>query len=148
VSDTLIAKEIRHRFKAAIASAGIAVEAVPVTVLDNLPAGWVLPDEKLPALYVFSSGEGFSHESLSEVERRLSLDVALMARPGGDPMDQLDDIQLAVEKTVIAAGRFGLAKSCRLQSVEIAQHQGAVIIGTRLMKYEIVFGATPDDPSL
>jgi len=63
-------------------------------------------------------------------------------------MDQLDDMQLGVEQIMIGAGGFGLARSNRLVSVEIAQNQGAVLIGTRLMKFEITFGVTPDDPSL
>lgn len=152
MSSTLAAKEIRHRFKAAISAAAIEVDAGPgpvaVTVLDTPPAGWVVPDEELPALYVFASGETLSHEALSEVTRQLFLDVVLMARGGGDPMDQLDDMQLAVEQTMIAAGGFGLARSNRLMSVEIAQNQGALLIGTRLMKFEITYGVTPDDPSL
>lgn len=152
MSDILIAKEIRHRFKAALSGAGIEIDAgsgpVSVAVLDSPPAGWVVPDERLPALYVFTAGEGLSHEALSEVTRQLSLDVVLMARGGGDPMDQLDDMQLAVEKTMIAAGGFGLARSNRLMSVEIARNQGALMIGVRTMKFEITFGAEPGDPSL
>lgn len=132
MSSILPAKEIRHRFKAALAGAAFEVDAgsgpVPVAVINTPPAGWVLPDEKLPALYVFASGEGLAHENLSEVERRLYLDVALMARGGGDPMDQLDDMQLAVEQTMISAGGFGIARTNRLMSVEIAQNQGAVMI--------------------
>ncbi|KEJ93984.1 hypothetical protein SAMN05444149_108101 [Pseudosulfitobacter pseudonitzschiae] len=152
MSATLVAKEIRHRFKAALTAAEITVDpgggAVPVAMLKTPPAGWVVPDDKLPALYVFASGEALSHEALSEVTRQLFLDVVLMARGSGDPMDQLDDMQLAVEQTMIAAGGFGLARSNRLQSAEIAQSQGALIIGTRVMKFEIIFGVTPDDPSL
>jgi len=152
MSATLIAKEIRHRFKAALTGAGITVDpgsgAVPVAVLNTPPAGWVVPDEKMPALYVFTGGEVLDHEDLSEITRQLSLDVVLMARGGADPMDQLDDMQLAVEQTMIGAGGFGLARSNRLMSVEVAQNQGALIIGVRLMKFTITFGATPDDPSL
>lgn len=153
MSNTLVAKEIRHRFKAALSGAAIGVDpgsgSVPVTVLDTAPAGWVVPDKDLPALYVFASGEGLSYETLSEVGRTLILDVVLMARGGGDPMDQLDDMQLAVEQAVIAAGSFGgLTRSAWLTSVEIAQHQGALMIGTRMMKFEITYGVTPGDPSL
>lgn len=152
MSDTLVAKEIRHRFKAALNDAVLEVDAgagaVAVTVLDIPPAGWVVSEDKLPALYVFASGESLSHDALSEVTRQLFLDVVLMARGGGDPMDQLDDMQLAVEQTLITAGGFGLARSVRLMSVEIAQNQGALMIGTRLMKYEITYGVTPGDPSL
>nr|WP_323779558.1 hypothetical protein [Amylibacter sp.] len=148
MSDTLVAKEIRHRFKAALSAADIVVESVPVTVLETAPSGWVVPEDKLPALYVFASGEALSHDALSEVTRQLFLDVVLMARGGGDPMDGLDDMQLAVEQTLITAGGFGLARSLRLMSVEIAQNQGALMIGTRLMKYEITYGVTPGDPSL
>lgn len=152
MSGTLIAKEIRHRFKGALSSAAIKVDAgaglEPVAFLSSPPAGWVVPDEKLPALYVFASGETLGHEALGEVDRQLFLDVVLMARGGGDPMDQLDDMQLAVEQTMIGAGGFGLARSNRLTSVEVAQSQGALLIGVRTMKFEISFGATPDDPSL
>jgi len=102
----------------------------------------------LPALYVFNSAEGFLYQSISEVERTLYLDVVLMAR-GDDPADQLDDMQLAVEVAAIASsGLGGIARSIRPVSVEIAQAQGAVMFGTRVIKFEIVFGVTPDDPSL
>jgi hypothetical protein len=152
MSDILIAKEIRHRFKAALTGAGITVDLgsgpVAVNMLKTPPAGWVVSDDKLPALYVFASGEALSHDDLSEVARSLFLDVALMASSSGDPMDALDDMQLAVEKTMISAGGFDLARSNRLMSVEIAQNQGALMIGSRVMKFEVEFGAEPDDPSL
>lgn len=152
MSGILIAKEIRARFKAALAGASILADAgsgpVPVSILDRAPPGWVVDDDKLPALYVFSSGERLFHKSLSEVERTLILDVVLMAQGGADPMDQLDDVQLGVEVAMIAAGGFGLARQNLLISVEAAQNQGAVQIGNRVMRYEITFGATPGDPSL
>lgn len=152
MSGILIAQEIRARFKAALAGASLTADAgagpVPVTILARMPAGWILDDDQLPALYVFSSGERLSYESLAEVERTLSLDVVLMAQGGADPMDQLDEMQLGVEVAMIAAGGFGLARQNRLISVEIAQDQGAVQIGNRVMRYEITFGATPEDPSL
>lgn len=152
MSDTLIAKEIRHRFKAAIEAGAIMADPgsgpVAVNILKTPPAGWVVPDDKLPALYVFASGEALAHDDLSEVARRLFLDVVLMASSSGDPMDPLDDMQLAVEKIMISAGGFQLARSNRLMSVEIAQNQGAILIGSRVMKFEIEFGAEPHDPSL
>lgn len=152
MSDTLIAKEIRHRFKAALAGAGITADPgsgpVSVNILKTPPAGWVVPDDKLPALYVFASGEALAHGDLSEVARRLFLDVVLMASSTVDPMDVLDDMQLAVEEAMIRAGGFGLARSNLLMSVEIAQNQGAILIGSRVMKFEIEFGAEPHDPSL
>lgn len=148
MSDVLVAKEIRNRFKAALADAVIVVRGAPVSVLQTPPAGWVVDDKQLPALYVFSSAEALTHAGLSEVERTLYLDVVLMAGPGGDPADDLDDIQLAVEQIMIGAGGLGIARSNRLMSVEIAHNQGALLIGVRLMKFEIIFGVTPDDPSL
>lgn len=148
MSDTLVADEIRRRFKSVLEVENITAGGVGVGVLKSPPAGWVVPDANLPAVYVFASGEGLNHEALSEVERTLFLDAVLMAKPGGDPMDALGEMQLAVEQAICAAGGFGLARSCRLTSVEIAQNQGALIIGARVMKYEIVYGVTPGDPSL
>ena len=67
MSATLIAKEIRHRFKAALSSAAITVDVgsgpVAVAVLNPPPAGSVVPDETLPALYVFASGESLSYQN-------------------------------------------------------------------------------------
>lgn len=151
-SNTLVAKELRARFKAALAAAGIVIDVAPatgvtVTILERAPAGWVVEEKQLPALYVFSSGEAFNYQSVSEVERTLFLEVVLMAR-GAAPDDQLDDMQLAVELEAIASGGFGIARSIRPISAEIAQSQGAVLMGTRVVKFEIVFGVTPDDPSL
>lgn len=153
MSDTLIAKEIRHRFKSAVAigglSVGVGANSVAVKILETLPAGWVIKDDHLPALYVFPTLEVLDHnQSISDVERTLSLSVALAARQGGDPIDQLDDMQLAIEKRVLAAGDFGLARSCRLLSVEILRNNGVPVIGARMMNYGIVYGVTPDDPSL
>lgn len=152
MSDTLIAKELRHRLKAALSAASITVDAgagaVAVSVLDVPPAGWVLSDDRLPALYVFTSGELLSYESLSEVERSPALDVVLLARGGGDPCDQLDDMQLAVERIVIAGDGFGIARTARLTSVEVPQNSGAPMLGARLMRYVFTYGVTPGDPSL
>jgi hypothetical protein len=152
MSNTLVAKEIRTRIKAAIAAGAITVDAgkgpVPVTLLACAPAGWVVPDRDLPAIYVFSTGEDLDYGSLSQTDRDLSLAVALMVRGSGDPMDQLDDIQLAVERAILAAGLLGIAQELRLRRVEIARDKGAVILSTRILNYAIVYGVTPDDPSL
>ena len=154
MSEILIAGEIRRRFKAALADAAITLDSgwgsILITILNPVSENRVVPPEKLPALYVFNSGERLGYDSLSEVARVLSLDVVLMAHDewGQDPMDQLDDMQLGVERAMLAAGGFDLARQNRLVSVEIAQHQGAVLIGNRVMRYEITYGVTPDDPSL
>lgn len=152
MSDTLISKEIRHRLKAALSAAQIEVVTAaglaPVTVLDRPPAGWVVPEASLPAIYALTVGERRDHEGLAEVGHVLQIDVVLMAREGGDPADQLDDMQLAVERIVTDAAGFGLARSFRLMSCEISQNQGALMIGARLMSFEIGFGSTPGDPSL
>lgn len=152
MSDILVAKELRARFKAGLSAADIKVDTgtavdVPVRILTRAPSGWAVEEKNLPALYVFNSGEAFSYQSISEVERTLFLEVVLMAR-GDDPGDQLDDMQLAVEQMAISANGFGLARTLRPVSVEIAQAQGALMMGTRAIKFEIVFGVTPDDPSL
>jgi hypothetical protein len=147
MSDILIAKELRARFTAALVGAGITAGVVPVNILTRAPVGMTVPEKQCPALYVFNSGEAFQYQAIDEVERTLFLDVVLMGR-GDDAADQLDDMQLAVEVGVIAADGFGLARSVRPVSVEIAQAQGAVMFGTRVIKFEIVFGVTPGDPSL
>lgn len=152
MSDILVAKELRARLKAGLAAANITVgvagaPGVPVRILDRVPVGWVVDDAKLPALYAFNSGEGFSYQDLCEVERTLFIDVVMMAR-SDDPDDQLDDMQLAIEREAIASGGYGIARSIRPVSVEIAQAQGSLLMGTRVMKLELVFGVTPDDPSL
>lgn len=152
MSDTLVAKELRARLKAGLAAANITVDTgsasgVAVRILNRFPVGWTVEEKNLPALFVFNSAEGFSYESISEVERTLFLDVAMMAR-GDDPGDQLDDMQLAIEREAIRSGGYGIARSIRPISVEIAQAQGSLLMGTRVMKLELVFGVTPTDPAL
>jgi hypothetical protein len=147
MSDTLIAKELRVRFSAALAGAGITAGLIPVNILARAPVGMTVDEKKCPALYVFNSGEAFQYQAIDEVERTLFLEVVLMGR-GDVAGDQLDDMQLAVEVAVIAADGFGIARSVRPVSVEIAQAQGAVLFGTRVMKFEVIFGVTPGDPSL
>lgn len=152
MSNILVAKELRARFKAGLGAANITVDTgaasgVPVRILNRAPVGWLVDDAKLPALYVFNSGEGFSYQSIDEVERTLFLEVVMMAR-GDDPGDQLDDMQLAIEREAIASGGYGIARTIRPISVEIAQAQGALLMGVRTMKLELVFGVTPADPAL
>lgn len=150
MSDILIGKEIRHRLKAALEGMEINIdaEATAVELLQRLPAGWVLKDERLPAVYVFKSGENVSRTGLEIEGQEVFLDVALLARSIGDLEDQLDDLQLAVRKRVIAAGKFGLAEDVQFLSAEIPQDKGAVILGARLLKYSVRLSVTANDPSL
>lgn len=152
MSNILVAKEVRHRFRDLIADAALSIEVggvpTPVTVLQQPPKGWVVPEAKLPALYVFNSGERVSPADMTTVDRALQLDVVLMAQDHGDPQDQLDDLQLAIEKLVLASG--GLSGACYdipLEGSAIGQDQGRILFGVRTLTFRPVSNVTVNDPS-
>jgi hypothetical protein len=155
MSGTHINKEARARMKAALVSAAIEIDvdgtSTAVKVLSQLPANFVIQDEDLPALYVLQAAETRTHEEVSETQHHLTLDVVCMAAQGGagDPQDQLDDLQLAVELAIIGSGNLGgLATECRLTGSELTQNQGNLMIGVRALHYRVTLGVTPADPSL
>lgn len=148
MSNILVTAHFKSLFEAALISAAIpSAQGAPVRVLDKAPVGWVVPEADLPALYVFTSGELLNYEALDEVVRTQFIEVAVMAG-GSSPADDLDAAQLGVERLVISSAGFDLARSFRLVSVEVAQNAGALVLSARVMKFEIVFGIEPGDPSL
>jgi hypothetical protein len=152
MSNILVAKEVRQRFRAVLEAAGLSVEidGLPVTVkvLNQPPKGWRVDEKSLPAVYLFNSGERISPDGISAVDRALQLDVVLMARDQGDPQDQLDDLQLAIEVAILASGNLsGACHEIPLEGSAIAQDQGAVLFGVRTLTFRPVSNVTANDPS-
>ena len=152
MSNILVTKEMRNRFTAALEAANIIIDVggtqTPVTFLKQPPAGWVVEEKKLPAIYVFSTAENIQPETLESKRRELSVDVVLMAKSVGDPQDQLDDMQLAVEVALLAPSPLhDVAVDVSLNSVSIAHDQGRAIFGVRSMSYGITCHVTAADPS-
>lgn len=153
MSDTHIIAEARTRFVAAIVAANptILIDAIstPVTVLKQPPAGYVVSEGKLPALYTFNSGEVITPDTLESDTRTLQLDVILLAKEGGDPTDQLDLLQLLVEQTIIATELLGsLCSRVQLERTSIALDRGHLIFGARTLSYSLELNVTANDPSL
>jgi hypothetical protein len=152
MSNILVAKEVRRRFRAVLEAADLSVDIdgapVPVRFMNQPPNGWRVDEKSLPAIYLFNSGERLSPEGISTVDRALQLDVVLMARDLGDPQDQLDDLQLAIEVAVLASGNLsGACYEIPLEGSAIAQDQGAVLFGVRTLTFRPVSNVTANDPS-
>lgn len=150
MSDVLVAKEVRARMNAAISGLSILVGGVAqsVTVLRRPPAGWLVPAGQLPAVYVFNTGERIQPDSLEADRRDHLFDVVVMAGSSEDPSDQLDDLQLAIERAILASGGLGgIAAEVALSAVSIAHDQAGVVFGVRTMSYGVVCYVTRADPS-
>ncbi|MEY8143019.1 hypothetical protein [Falsihalocynthiibacter sp. CO-5D18] len=153
MSATHVNKHVRKLFEAALlaspATILIGVDTVPVALLDRAPAGLKIPEDKLPAIYVYASGEQVRSDGLQTHERNLQIDVILLARDGVDPRDQLDDLQLLVETRILAASDLNaLCLSVDLLGASLASDQGRVIFGARTLSYAVVFHVTASDPSV
>jgi hypothetical protein len=153
MSETHVIKFARHAFRNAIMGANaeidIAGASVPVTLLTKLPKGLEIPEEKLPAIYVYSAGEQLHRDGVAAVDRNLQIDVILLAKDVGDPMDQLDDLQLLVEERVIASDDLKQISTDRnLLGTTLSTDRGRVIFGIRTLNFGLVLNVTADDPSV
>uniref|UniRef100_UPI0013007AD7 hypothetical protein n=1 Tax=Oceanicella sp. SM1341 TaxID=1548889 RepID=UPI0013007AD7 len=135
-------KALRLRVVTALRAAGITLdvggEERDVTILEQPPTGGAIPDTMLPALYCYVRSERIAPDCMACDERTVLLDLVLQAQ-GYDqqPVDQVDDLQLAVERVIAAAGSLGgLVMVIRPVGSEINVERGEVIFAARRLTFE------------
>ncbi|MCG7520850.1 hypothetical protein [Ruegeria sp. Ofav3-42] len=137
-----VGKAVRHAVSDLLSSADIKVDvggvATDVAVIKNPPAGSWVDEKKLPALYLFPSGEEISPFSHGKDSRDYQLEVMLQAKGPHDVLDQLDDMQEIVEKTIAESERLGgLVREIRPIRARIHQERGAVVFGARIVTFDV-----------
>lgn len=151
MSATHIVKEVRNRFVATLTS----VANVPpfeilasATILDSPPRDWSVEEGLLPAVYVLNTGERLRRSGVNSTERDIAIAVVLLAKSGGEPQDQLDDLQLAVEQALIDSSFLGgLASELELTEVATNKINGQWAFGQRILNYTVSVEVTSNNPT-
>ncbi len=138
-----VLKAIRHAVNDLLTTPAIeiAVGGTPATVtLKKSPptGGWV-NDTDLPAVFSYMRSETIEAFTFKSDDRKPRLDLVLQAKGGGDDvLDQIDDMQLEIEKRIAASGNLGgLVRSIRPVSSEVHTDRGDVVFGARRVTFEI-----------
>lgn len=138
-----VLKAIRHAVNDLLATPviEIAVAGVPteVTLKKSPPAGGWVNDTDLPAVFSYMRSETIEAFTFKADDRKLRLDLVLQAKgTGDDVLDQIDDLQLEIEKRIAASGNLGgLVRSIRPLSSEVHTDRGEVIFAARRVTFEI-----------
>lgn len=153
MSGVHLISDVRNRLISVIEDANATVtiggSQVPVTVLKQLSAGHVIAESKLPAVHVMLTQDDVSERTNSTEDRRFTFNVALFARDVGDPQDQLDELQLCVEKAVAMSSNLdGGAKAVWFLGAQIGQSKGEYVTGQRVMRFAADLTITAGDPSV
>lgn len=149
-----VAKKLRHAITDTLdaAALSIAVAGVPqaVTVLRAPPSGGWVSDAQLPAVYLYVRRETISPQARGIDDRSFQVDMILQAKGSGDDvLDQLDDLQLALEIAIAGSGNLGgLVTEIRPQESEIHIERGSVVFGARRLSFAARVGVTRRDPTL
>ena len=121
-----------------------------VTVLEQPPMGGAVPDDDLPALYCYVRSERIDGDSTRTDRRTVLLDFVLQASgTDQDALDQIDDIQLALEREIAASGRLGgLVMMIRPVGSEVRVERGEVVFAARRVTFEAMLLASRADPDV
>ncbi|MEC8295306.1 MAG: hypothetical protein VX083_17590 [Pseudomonadota bacterium] len=153
MSDTHIVKAQRHALRDLLDNAALTVVVdqahVPVTILRRPPAGLKVAPEKLPAVYIYNNGEQIAGRDLQTVDRTPRFEIVMLAADKGDPQDQLDDLQLLIERTILGSDLLsGTCHAIDLEATNTVQEAGRVLYGVRSLSYRLLANVTAGDPSL
>ncbi|MBL3580649.1 hypothetical protein BV509_17475 [Rhodovulum sulfidophilum] len=145
-------KAIRHAIADLLEAADIAVDTparrLPVTILRSPPSGGWVKDDALPGIYMYLRREEIRPATMTRAARTITMDLILEAR-GADAEDQLDDMQLAVERTIAASANLGgLVMEIRPVDAEIHIERGSAIFGARRLSWSVRVEVPRSDPSL
>lgn len=146
-------KALRKGLVAALTNAQITIPIGgvqrDVTVGEHPPTGGWIPETELPGIYCFVRSERISTDSFDSDQRDSLIDIVLQAKGGrSDVIDQVDDMQLAVEIALMADDTIGgLLHQLRPVGSEVFTNQGEVIFGARRVTFEGSLIALRADPS-
>ena len=120
-------KALRRASVDLLSEAGLSVivggNTREVAVLEQPPMGGAVPDDILPALYCYVRSERIDSDSTRTDRRTVLLDFVLQASgTDQDALDQIDDIQLALEREI---ARRTAAEVQVLELTKAAEEAGA-----------------------
>lgn len=147
-------KALRRASVDLLSEAGLSVivggNTREVAVLEQPPMGGAVPDDILPALYCYVRSERIDSDSTRTDRRTVLLDFVLQASgTDQDALDQIDDIQLALEREIAASGRLGgLVMMIRPVGSEVRVERGEVVFAARRVTFEAVLLASRADPDV
>lgn len=153
MSGTHILKALRHAVNDLITDAAISIDVAGsptlVKVLSQPPSGRQLDAQELPAIFVFVPGESIKPDTYQSYERGVRVSIYMLAHGTGDPLDQLDDMQLEIERLMEGSGFLGgLCYSLFPVEMSAVQEQGVVVFASRILEYRCVATVTSADPSI
>lgn len=120
------------------------------TIVEHPPmSGWI-SEAALPGIYVFVRSERIDVNSLDSDARTLLIDIVLQGKgQRDDVIDQVDDLQLAVERTLMAEQALGgLFMDFRPVGSEVYTNQGEVVFAARRVSFEALLMTARLDPTV
>lgn len=128
----------------------VAGDLTPATIVEHPPANGWISEAALPGIYVFVRSERVEPNTLDSDARTLLIDVVLQGKgQRDDVIDQVDDLQLAVEKTLMADPTLdGLFVDFRPVGSEVYTNQGEVVFAARRVSFEALLIMARLDPTV
>lgn len=147
-------KAARKRIIACLRAADIQIDvdgvARSATIVEHPPQGGWISESLLPGIYCFARSERITTDSLTADKRQLLIDVVLQASGDRDEViDQVDDMQLAVEVALMSDDSMGgLFYSFRVVGSEVYTNQGEVVFAARRVSFEAELIAPRVNPDI
>lgn len=147
-------KKLRHAIVEVFESASMAIDVDGVSTLvkikSNPPSGGWQPDSDLPGIYCFVRSERVARQGQKTDIRTNVLDVVLQAKgSASNAVDQLDDMQLEVERLLSADATLGgFLVSLQLLGSEVFLNQGEVVFAARRVSFEPIIVTDRSNPSV
>lgn len=138
-----VLKAIRHAVNDLIATPAIEISvggtATAVSLKKSPPSGGWVNDSDLPAVFSYMRSETIEAFTFKADDRKPRLDLVLQAKGlGDDVLDQIDDLQLEIERRIADSGNLGgLVRSIRPIGSEVHTNHGEVVFGARRVTFEI-----------
>jgi len=148
-----ISKRVLDAVLSALTTANISVMIggvpVAVTLIQDPPAGNKMDPSQLPVIFAFAAREQIAPGAAGYLQRDLQVTIMLLARPASKVAAQLFEMQLAVEKALMASGDLGgLAFDLYPISADQVLDRGEAVHGTRSIDFLIRCAVPRGDPSL
>lgn len=138
-----VLKAVRHAvndlLQTPVITISVAGTPTSVTLKKSPPSGGWVNDGDLPAVFSYMRSETIEAFTFKADDRKPRLDLVLQAKGGSDDvLDQIDDLQLEIEKRIAASGNLGgLVRSIRPIGSEVHTDRGEVIFAARRVTFEI-----------
>ena len=147
-------KAARKRIVAILRATDIRVSVAgaltDATVVEHPPLNGWISEDSLPGVYCFARSEQITPDTMVSDERKLLIDIVLQGKGQRDAViDQVDDMQLAVELALMADPSCGgLFYDFRPVGSEVYTNQGEVVFAARRISFEAQLNVLRTDPSV